>query len=192
MKADRFEDAAAFIEHAQNNSVKQGGTNVGGNPHVAALLFRNAVEMQNQVYIPFEQSGEIVINLVNGNVDVSLLNFEEFESQWKAGEVEPLAILVGERSDAAPDVPTSQEIGLDLDLAVVRGIGVMKGTPPEAVAQLEAALMESMNSETYLNYLAGAGQTAASIAGSEAFTAQLERLNEGYKAVAEELRLIAN
>ncbi|MDE0111927.1 MAG: tripartite tricarboxylate transporter substrate-binding protein [Albidovulum sp.] len=69
VKAGRYADAARFIEAAQNNTIKQAGTKVGGNPHVNALLFRNAVGMKKQVYEPFEKSGEIVINLINGNVD---------------------------------------------------------------------------------------------------------------------------
>ena len=74
---------------------------------------------------------------------------------------------------------------------MVRGIGALKGTPQPVIDQLEAALIESMNSEGYLKYLQGAGQTAASIAGSDVFAKQLVRLNAGYQAVAEELRLIS-
>lgn len=192
VKAGRFDDAAGFVDFAQNNTVKQGGTNVGGNPHVAALLFRNEVGMQEQVYVPFERSGDMVINLVNGNIDVALLNLDEFESQWGAGEVQPLAIMVGDRSSAAPDVPTGHEVGIPVDLAVVRGIGVLAGTPDAVVEQLETALLDSMNSEGYLQYLDGSGQTADSIAGRAEWEAQIARMNEGYQAVAEELRLIAN
>nr|WP_306266172.1 tripartite tricarboxylate transporter substrate-binding protein [Pararhizobium sp. IMCC3301] len=191
VKAGKYADAAAFIDAAKSGPVKQGGTNVGGNPHVEALLMSKEIGMNKQVYVPFEKSGEIVINLVNGNLDVALLNLDEFESQWKAGEVVPLAVLTEERVDSSPDVPTGHEVGLDLDLATVRGIGVLKGTPQPVVDQLEAALIESMNSEGYLKYLEGAGQTSASIAGSEVFAKQLVRLNAGYQAVAEELRLIS-
>ena len=49
VKAGKYADAAAFIEGAQNNTIKQAGTKVGGNPHINALLFRNAVGMKNQV-----------------------------------------------------------------------------------------------------------------------------------------------
>ncbi|MEO1020668.1 MAG: tripartite tricarboxylate transporter substrate-binding protein, partial [Pseudomonadota bacterium] len=190
VKAGEYDDTAAFIEATQNGRIKQGGTNVGGNPHVEALLMRNELGMTDQVYVPFEKSGEIVINIVNGNLDVALLNLDEFESQWKAGEVEPLAVLVPKRSDATPDVPTGHEVGIPLDLATIRGMGVLKGTPEAVIDQLEAALLESMNSGGYQQYLEGAGQTEASIAGREAWTDQIYKLNEGYQAVAEELRLV--
>lgn len=187
VKAGRFADAAEFIEFVQNNPVKQAGTKVGGNPHVAALIFRNALEMQNQVYVPFEKSGEIVINVINGNVDVALLNFDEFESQAQAGEVEALAILTPERSVNSPDIPTGHEVGMPVDIAVVRGIGVLKGTPEPVIEKLEAALLESMNNQGYLDYLAGSGQDASSIAGRAAFSAQFEKMYDGYLAVAQDL-----
>ncbi|MEQ9477363.1 tripartite tricarboxylate transporter substrate-binding protein [Marinovum algicola] len=187
VKAGRFADAAEFIDYVQNNSVKQAGTKVGGNPHVSALIFRNALEMQNQVYVPFEKSGEIIINVINGNVDVALLNFDEFESQAKAGQVEARAILTPERSANSPDIPTGHEVGMPVDIEVVRGIGVLKGTPEPVIAKLEAALIQSMNSEGYLEYLAGSGQDARSIAGREVFGAQFDRMYDGYQAVAKEL-----
>lgn len=187
VKAGRFADAAAFVEYAKNNSVKQAGTKVGGNPHVSALRMRDAVGMSNQVYIPFEKSGEIVINVINGNVDVALLNYDEFISQAKAGQVEALAVLTPERSTNAPDVPTGHEVGIAVDIAVVRGIGVLKGTPEAVINKLESGLLESMNSSGYLEYLAGSGQDASSIAGREAFGAEFEAMYEGYLAVAKDL-----
>lgn len=187
VKAGRFKDAAEFVAYAQENSVKQAGTKVGGNPHVSALIFRNAVGMKEQVYIPFEKSGEIAINVINGNVDVALLNYDEFEAQARAGELQALAILTPERSANSPDVPTGHEAGIPVDIAVVRGIGVMKGTPEPVIEKLEAALMESMKSQGYLDYLAGSGQTEASIAGRETFSKQFEAMYEGYQAVAADL-----
>lgn len=187
VKAGRFADTAAFLKFAKENSVKQAGTKVGGNPHVSALIFRNAVGMKKQVYIPFEKSGEIVLNVVNGNVDVALLNFDEFEAQASAGVVQALAILTPKRSTNSPDIPTGHEVGIPVDISVVRGIGVLKGTPEPVIKKLEAALIDSMNSKAYLDYLAGSGQTATSIAGRAEFTAQFDAMYAGYQAVASDL-----
>ena len=187
VKKGKYADAAAFIKAAQTGPIKQAGTKVGGNPHVSALIMRDAIGMKNQVYVPFEKSGEIVINIINGNVDVALLNFDEFTAQAKAGEVEALAILMPERSTNSPDIPTGDEVGIPVDIAVVRGIGVMKGTPEPIVEKLEAALLESMKSKSYLDYLAGSGQTAASIAGRKEWTEQVQAMSAKYQSVAADL-----
>ena len=187
VKAGRFASAADFLEFARNNTVKQAGTKVGGNPHVSALILRDAIGMKNQVYIPFEKSGEIAINVINGNVDVALLNYDEFQAMAAAGKLDVLAILTPERSANSPDTPTGHEVGIPVNIAVVRGIGVMKGTPEHIIDKLEKTLLDSMNSKGYLEYLAGSGQTAASIAGREEFTAQFEAMYQGYQAVAKDL-----
>ena len=187
VQAGRFADAAEFVEFAKSNSVKQAGTKVGGNAHVSALIMRNAIGMDQQVYVPFEKSGEIVINLINGNVDVALLNYDEFASQAAAGQVEALAVLMPERTANAPDIPTGHEAGIPVEVPNVRGIGVRAGTPDAVVEKLEAALLESMNSENFINYLKGAGQDASSIAGREAFGAQFEMMYDNYTSVATDL-----
>jgi tripartite-type tricarboxylate transporter receptor subunit TctC len=187
VQADRFADAAAFVEFAKSNSIKQAGTKVGGNAHVNALIMRNAIGMDQQVYVPFEKSGEIVINLINGNVDVALLNYDEFASQAKAGQVEALAVLMPERSPNAPDIPTGYEVGIPVEVPNVRGIGVRAGTPEDVIQKLEEALLASMNSEGFVNYLKGAGQDTSSIAGREVFSEQFERMYQGYQSVATDL-----
>jgi len=187
VQAGRFADASAFVEFAKTNSVKQAGTKVGGNAHVSALIMRNAIGMDKQVYVPFEKSGEIVINLINGNVDVALLNYDEFVSQAEAGQVEALAVLMPERSPNAPDIPTGHEAGIPVEVPNVRGIGVRAGTPEDVIQKLEDALLASMNSEGFVNYLKGAGQDVSSLAGREEFGAQFELMYQGYQSVSTDL-----
>ncbi|WP_417729576.1 Bug family tripartite tricarboxylate transporter substrate binding protein [Roseovarius sp.] len=185
VQADRFADAAEFVEYAKSNPIKQAGTKVGGNAHVSALLMRNAIGMSKQTYVPFEKSGEIVINIINGNVDVALLNYDEFISQ--AGKVEAIAVLMPERTSNAPDVPTGHEVGIPVDVPNVRGIGVRAGTPDAVVEKLEAALLESMNSDTFLDYLKGSGQGTSSVIGRDAFGKQFDQMYKGYQSVAKDL-----
>ena len=188
-RTGRFASADDFLNQARSRRIAHGGTSIGGDPHAASMLLRNALGMKRQVYVPFNNSGEILINLVNGNLDTGLLNFNEFAVQWEAGEVEPLMVFSRSRLAAAPGVPTSLESGLDLELVVVRGIGVRKGTPAPVVNRLEAALLESLHAPAFQQYLARTGQTPESVAGSEEFTAQLERMNDAYISIADELGL---
>ena len=185
VQAGRFANAAEFVAYAKENRIKQAGTKVGGNAHVSALLMRNAVGMPDQVYVPFEKSGEIVINIINGNVDVALLNYDEFASQLS--QVEALAVLMPERAANAPDVPTGHEAGIAVDVPNVRGIGVRAGTPDDVVEKLEAALLESMKSDTFVDYLKGSGQGLSSVAGRDTFGKQFNEMYDGYQSVAEDL-----
>lgn len=190
VKTGSYADLDAFVDAAASGSIKQGGTGVGGNAHVASLVMANKLGMTKQTYIPFDKSGEIALNLASGRINVALLNFSEFESMMGAGELTPLAVLHDERLKNAPDVPTAIELGYDLKLATVRGLGVLKGTPEPIIAKLEAAFLESMNSKEYLDYLAGSGQGPDSVAGREEWTAMIKEMNESYLAIAKQVSLI--
>ncbi|MDB6178427.1 tripartite tricarboxylate transporter substrate binding protein [Paracoccus sp. Z330] len=187
VQAGRFEGGADFIEYAKSNPIKQAGTKVGGNAHVNALIMKNTIGMAQQTYVPFEKSGEIVINVINGNVDVALLNHEEFASQAAAGQVDVLAVLLPERLENMPEVPTGHEIGLPMDSPQIRGLGVRAGTPEEVVDKLEAALLESMKSDTYVEYLKGSGQDLTSVTGRDAFGAEFKTMYDNYQSIKKEL-----
>jgi tripartite-type tricarboxylate transporter receptor subunit TctC len=59
------------------------------------------------------------------------------------GKVRGLAVAMDRRHPLLPDVPTFKELGVDWVDGAYRGIGVPRGTPPEArrrVSELWAAL----------------------------------------------------
>jgi putative tricarboxylic transport membrane protein len=189
VKSDTYKDIQNLIDSGKSGSIKMGGTKVGGNAHVGALLFAKKADL-NQVYVPFQGSGEIAINLISGRIDVALLNYDEIESHLKQGTVEVLAVLSDKRLGALPDVPTGAEVGVPVNVVSVRGIGVLKGTPEDRIDMLENALLEGMKTEDYIHYLEGSGQTTDSIAGREEWTAQIKEMYANYQEVGEELKLV--
>lgn len=190
VKADGFATMKDLIEESKKRAIKIGGTKVGGNAHIASLLFARKAGLEKMVYVPFQKSGEIAINLVSGRIDVSLLNYSEIESQVASGGAKLLAVLQPNRLDNTPDVPTGHEVGVPFNAATIRGIGVLKGTPEPVIAKLEKAFLEGMNTPGYLKYLEGAGQTSASVAGREEWTAQIKELFANYQEMGEELKLL--
>ena len=62
-------------------------------------------------------------------------------TQVRAGGVKALAVLAGQRSPALPDVPTIAEAGYPgAEMVLWNAIFAPKGTPPEIVKQLNAAI----------------------------------------------------
>ena len=190
VKADGFATVKDLVAESKKRSIKIGGTKVGGNAHIASLLFARKAGLEKFVYVPFQKSGEIAINLVSGRIDVSLLNHSEIESQVASGGATLLAVLQPKRLDNTPDVPTGHEVGVPFNAATIRGIGVLKGTPGPVIAKLEKAFLEGMNTPGYLKYLKGAGQSASSIAGREEWTAQIKELFANYQEMGEDLKLL--
>ena len=105
--------------------------------------------MQAPIVIPFRGGGDIVVNVVSGNLEASMLNYAEAESQMKVGEVRALMTLANERLKVLPDVPTAKEIGIDAVYTTVRGFVTLKGTPEDRLKTLEDGLMKAMRGKMY-------------------------------------------
>jgi tripartite-type tricarboxylate transporter receptor subunit TctC len=162
-----------LLSAGRARSLRFGGTHVGGVDHVAIFAFGRAARLQQPTLVPFRGGGEIVINLVGGNIDVGLLNPAEAEAQLRAGEVRPLMVLSAQRMSTFPNVPTGRELGIDTVAATVRGYAVLKGTPEDRVARLEQGLVRAMSGPIYRGYLENTGQSPDSVTGREAWGAQL-------------------
>ncbi|MGG5812438.1 Bug family tripartite tricarboxylate transporter substrate binding protein [Falsiroseomonas sp. CW058] len=173
-----------LLSAGRARSLRFGGTHVGGVDHVAIFAFGRAAGLQQPTLVPFRGGGEIVINLVGGNIDTALVNPGEAESQLRSGEVRPLMVLSENRLPGYPNVPTGKELGINTTAATVRGYCVLKGTPEDRVARLEQGLIRAMSGPVYKGYLENTGQSPESVTGRQAWAAQLEGFfNEGREAL---------
>lgn len=173
-----------LLSAGRARSLRFGGTHVGGVDHVSIFAFGRAAGLQNPTLVPFRGGGEIVINLVGGNIDVGIVNPAEAESQLRSGEVRPLMVLSESRLPSFQNVPTGKELGIDTIAATVRGYCVLKGTPEDRVARLEAGLIRAMSGPIYKGYLENTGQSPDSVAGREVWGRQLESFfSEGREAL---------
>jgi putative tricarboxylic transport membrane protein len=135
--------------------------------------------------------GDIVINLVGGNIDCALVNYAEAESQVKSGDIRPLAIFAANRLKALPDVPTGKEIGVDAgSQSTVRGFVTSRGTPPERVKALEEGLLKAMKGQMFTTYLESSGQALDSVVGAGPWKAQLDQFMIDGKQTLEALGLL--
>lgn len=178
--------ADEFLSIGKSRSLKFGITHVGSVDHVATIGFAKAAGIRAPTAVPFRGGGDIVVNLVGGNIDAGLLNYSEAESQIRAGEVRPLMVLADERVSALPDALTAKEQRIAFTSATTRGFAVLKGTPDERIAKLEQGLLKAMANPTYTTYLKNSGQARTSVAGRAEWQAQLEAFSsESRQALAD-------
>lgn len=166
---------ADLIALGRRRSIKWGTTQIGGVDHVAgATLARTAGAELSMV--PFGGGGEIVTNLMGGNIDAAGLNLTEGLDQLQRGAFRALAVMADRRMETIKDVPTTVELGYDVTFSTVRGYVVLRGTPEDRIRILERGLLEAMKHPTYQNFLRGAGLDAQSVAGREVWNRQIARL----------------
>jgi tripartite-type tricarboxylate transporter receptor subunit TctC len=175
---------ADLVAAGKARSLRFGGTHVGGTDHVAIFALGRAAGITQPTLVPFRGGGEIVINLVGGNIDTAVVNPGEAEAQLRAGELRPVMALSAARLATFPDVPTARESGINTVAATVRGFCCLRGTPEDRVARLEAGLVRAMSGPIYTAYLSSTGQAADSVAGGRVFGEQLEGFsNESREAL---------
>ena len=120
------------------------GTGGPGTPsHVMAADFSQKVAPLNIVH--YRGSGPAMQDVIAGHVDLSFDQAATALTFARAGKVRAYAVTAPTRVPSAPDIPTVDETGLPgFYMSVWHGIWLPKGTPPEIVARLNAAVREAL------------------------------------------------
>ena len=117
----------------------------GGTQHLAGELFRSMAGI-DAVVIPHKTTGEVVINVRNGNVDLAVDFITPLLSGIKSGALRPLAVTSGKRFPGLPDVPTASEAGLPgFETGTWFGVSVPTGAPPAVIKRLHAEFVAALN-----------------------------------------------
>ncbi len=175
-----------LIKEAKTRSLRFGGTQVGAIDQITSFTFAKRAGIKNPNYIPYKGGGDIVTNLIGGDIEVGVLNLSEAESQIDAGEIRPLVVLAKKRMAPLPNVPTSVELGINAVFSTVRGFVTLKGVPEDRLKVLEKGVLNSMNHKVYQSYLKTAGLTPESIVNSKEWNEQIQVLyKDGVEALTD-------
>ncbi|MEE1611917.1 Bug family tripartite tricarboxylate transporter substrate binding protein [Microvirga sp. CF3016] len=135
-----------FAEYMKANAGKltNGNAGVGSTSHLACLLLNNRVGA-SVTLVPYRGTGPALQDVVSGQVGYLCDQVTSLMSQVQAKTVRPLAVLAPTRSPVLPDVPTASEAGMSgIDMVVWNALFAPKGTPPEIVEKLNAALIKAI------------------------------------------------
>ncbi len=98
----------------------------------------------------FEGGGDMLINVLNHTLDMGIGELQEIRAQLGAGKLRVLAVVGDQRLPQLPNVKTVKEQGIDLSVRKFRGLAGPKGTPPAAIAALEAAVPKLLADPKYV------------------------------------------
>ena len=99
--------------------------------------------------VTHEGGGDMMINVLNGTLDIGVGEVQEIQSQLEANQVRIVATFAGERLDAFPDAPTVKESGYDIVAIKFRGLASPKGLPEDVIAAWEEAIQEVLEDPEY-------------------------------------------
>jgi len=150
----------------------------GASSHLAGVLFNASAGVDLQ-HIPYKGTGPALNDLLGGQVSMSFTDVLTALPYVKAGKLRALGVTTTERSQALPDVPTVAEQGVPgYDVSVFFGIVAPAGTPPERIARLNAAFVETLGTSKVRQLFASQGLEPAPSSKPE----QLRRFIEEQKS----------
>jgi tripartite-type tricarboxylate transporter receptor subunit TctC len=121
------------LDHARRGRGRWGAANPASLERQAAERLRAAAGV-NAGVVPHNGGGDLMINILNGTLEMGVGEMEELRAQLASGSVRVLATFGSERIPTHPEVPTVREAGYDVELEKFRGLAGPKGLPPEVIA----------------------------------------------------------
>jgi tripartite-type tricarboxylate transporter receptor subunit TctC len=147
---------------------------IGSFAHLSGELFmwRAGVEL---THVPYRGTAPAATDIIGGRIDVMFENFPSVQGNLTSGEVRTIAIGSTSRTALLPGVPTVIEAGVALyESASWFGLFVRAGTPPAAIAAINAAINAGIAEPAMTARIAGLGIEPAG-GTPAAFRAYLQR-----------------
>jgi tripartite-type tricarboxylate transporter receptor subunit TctC len=145
------------LAKAKPGSLSYASAGSGASSHLAAEIFKSKTGV-NIVHVPYKGTGQSVVDLLAGQVQLTLDSMPALLPHVKAGKLRALAVGSTKRSAALPDVPTMQEAGVPgFEVTVWLGLLGPANTPPEIVNRLNAEVNKIVAMPDVREKLAGIG-----------------------------------
>jgi putative tricarboxylic transport membrane protein len=149
-----YQSLSEFVEAAkeQPGELVQTG---GSTTEVGAL---NGASLQAEAgadwkFLSFEEVGQRVAALLNGDADMMFGSAQDFAGQVDAGKIKVIATISPEPSPIYPDAPTTQDEGFQSELvAQVRGVMGPPDLPQEALEYYQGVFEQLLQTDSWKDY----------------------------------------
>ncbi|WPL81807.1 tripartite tricarboxylate transporter substrate binding protein [Bordetella hinzii] len=155
-------DVAGLVALAKSKPGEMNYSSSGnGSPvHLAGAMFAQQAHL-DIVHVPYRGGSLANTAVMTGEAQFSFATLPGAMPQVKAGALRALAVTTRERSPQLPDVPTVAEVPgfKGYEINTWNALLAPKGTPPEAIATLNAALKQAMASDKLKEHFQREGAT---------------------------------
>ena len=182
-------DLKGLIDYAKTNADKVTVANagIGAASHLCGMLFMSAIGTP-LVTVPYKGTGPAMTDLLGGQVDIMCDQTTNTTKQIQGGTIKAYAVTSPARLDVLPDVPTTEEGGLQgMQVGIWHGIYAPKGTPAEVTEKLSKSLQKALADENVKARFAELGTTPSAEADATpgALQAKLEGEIARWKPIIE-------
>lgn len=129
------------LAKAKPGQLNYGSGGIGSTPFLATELFKAKAGV-DITHVPYKGGAPALADLAAGQLSMMIENMPGTMPFVRSGKMRALAITSRTRSALEPELPTMIEAGVpDYEMIGWNGFFFPKGTPPEIVARLQAALV---------------------------------------------------
>jgi tripartite-type tricarboxylate transporter receptor subunit TctC len=136
--------------------VSYGTAGIGGDDHIAMLLMEEAAGVRLN-HVPFNGTSQLLVPLLGGQLEVGAFNISEALPLLRDRAIRGLALAAERRDEAAPEIATYREGGVDVVFSAGRGIFGPPGLPDAIRAALEEAFAATFADPAWPEAAARAG-----------------------------------
>jgi tripartite-type tricarboxylate transporter receptor subunit TctC len=156
MPAKTLKEFVALAK-ARPGQITFGSAGTGGTLHFGIeMLQREAGVKLN--HVPFKGAGPAVVDLIGGQINGMFVDLPVILPNVKAGKVRAIAVTSVERSQYAPEVPTTKEAGYPgVSMVNYYGLLVPAKTPRDIVTKLHDAVLKTVATPAVRERLTGVG-----------------------------------
>ncbi len=134
-----------------------GSGGVGTTTHLAPELLQSLAGIK-MVHVPYKGSGQALVGLLGGEIDMLIMAVPAAAGQINAGRVRALAVLAAQRSPVIPDIPTAAQAGVEnFEVPIWYGMLAPAATPRELIVRLNAELTKALTAPDLKERLGAAG-----------------------------------
>lgn len=163
LAAKNYKELLTWI--GQNKGkINLGNAGVGSASHLCGLLFQNALQV-DMTTVPYKGTAPAMTDLIGGQIDLLCDQTTNTSSHIEAKKVHAYAVTSAKplTTPALRDLPTLQDMGLKgFEVTVWQGLYAPKGTPPEVLAKINAALKLALKDADFVRKQDGLGATVVS------------------------------
>ncbi len=139
---------------------------IGGFPHMNTELFKLMTGV-NMTHVPFKGGGPAIADTVAGHTQVHLGSLPTEMPHIRGGKLKVLAVGGKKRNPALPGMPTISETVPGYVTYIWYGFFAPKGTPPDLVSRMNAAVGTTVKSPDIVKKLDVQGVEAATMPPAE-------------------------
>lgn len=158
LPAKNYKELVTWI--GQNKGkINLGNAGVGSASHLCGLLFQNALQVE-MTTVPYKGTAPAMTDLIGGQIDFMCDQTTNTSSQIEAKKVIAYAVTTAKplSTPALKDLPTLQDSGLKgFEVTIWHGLYAPKGTPPDVVAKINAALKVALKDPDFIKKQEGLG-----------------------------------